>query len=241
MLPRDRQPELMDDPSLPASERRQAMAGLARLNRVSGIAGTMYRRLMRYAEPSGQVLRVLDVASGAGDLPIAWARRAQREGAALQITTLDVAEVAAAEQQRRAKAAGVVIDSVVHDCLKQPLPCGFDVVTCSLFMHHLDQHDALKLLQSMQAVAGRAMLICDIDRSTSNLAMIGLATRLMTRSRVVHTDAIRSVRAAFTCDEFRALAEEALLRPIQVERSFPCRFIATIDELTVPVIAPSFA
>ena len=241
MFHRDRQPELMDDPNLPTAEHRKALAGLTRLNRFSGIAGTMYRRLRRYAGIGGESVRILDVASGAGDIPIAWAKRAQREGFATSITAMDISEIAAEEQQKRARQAGVEIESVVQDCIKRPLPSGFDVITCSLFMHHLEDHDAQRLLQSMQSAAGRAILICDLDRSITNMALVGCASRLLSRSSVVHTDALRSVRGAYTRDEFKSLAEEALLCPVLVERSMPCRFLAIIDEATVPAEAMAFA
>jgi 2-polyprenyl-3-methyl-5-hydroxy-6-metoxy-1,4-benzoquinol methylase len=158
-----------------------------------------------------------------------------------QITTLDINEFAVREQRRRAQLASVEIECIQHDCLHQPLPSGFDIVTCSLFMHHLEDHLAARLLQSMQTAADRAVLICDLDRSRINLALVGTASRVLTRSTVVHTDAPLSVRAAYTREEFKRLAEETLMRPVRVERVIPCRFIATIDEATAPSAVPSFA
>ena len=242
MLQRDRQPELMDDPKLPKAEHLQALKGLARLNRVSGVAGTMYHHLRRYALAQGnRALCVLDVASGAGDVPIAWARRAKREGLSMQLTLLDISSVAVEEQQRRARRWGLEILSLQHDCLNSPLPACFDVVTCSLFMHHLDDHQALRLLQSMQAASDNAMIVCDLERSRFNLMLVQCASRLLTRSSVVHTDSALSVRAAYSMDEFKRLAENALARPVRIQRAFPCRFVATFDEKTVPEIVPAFA
>ena len=241
MFKRDRQPELMDDPNLPDQDHRHALEGLSRLNRLSLVAGAMYRRIRRFAQQNGRPLRVLDVASGAGDLPIQWARRAKRDRLAVDITTLDISEVAAAEQEVRAQRAGVEIRAAVRDCLREPLPSGFDVVTCSLFMHHLADADVVQLLRSMDAAAARAVVVCDLERSGTNLALVGVASRLVTRSPVVHTDAKLSVRAAFTRKEFRALAEQALMRPVVVERSFPCRFIAVVAESSIPVTVPAFA
>jgi 2-polyprenyl-3-methyl-5-hydroxy-6-metoxy-1,4-benzoquinol methylase len=241
MIQRDRQPELMDDPGLPEELHHSALVGLARLNRFSGIANAMYRRLRRYV-PSGQTrIRVLDVASGAGDIPISCARRARAEGLTCELTMMDISEVAADEQLRRSRNAGVPVDCVVQDCLRQPLPGGFDVITCSLFLHHLDDRDSIRLLQSMQAATPRAILISDLDRSMFNLGLVTLASRVLTRSSVVHTDAALSVRAAYTRHEFKTVAEKALLRPIYVEPSFPCRYFAVIDDETVPIAVPAFA
>lgn len=242
MFQRDRQPEMMEDPSLPDDEHLCALAGLARLNRISGVARAMYRHLRRHAlAQSNRPLCVLDVASGSGDIPITWAKLARREGLKLQLTLLDVHSIAVEEQQRRARRVGLDVLSLQHDCLKSPLPGGFDVVTCSLFMHHLDDHQAFRLLQSMQAATDSALVICDLERTRLNLALVQIGARLLSRSQVVHHDAPVSVRSAFTLDEFKKLAEDALARPVRVQRSFPCRFIASLDEQAIPEAVPAFA
>lgn len=242
MLHRDPQPEMMDDPSLSDEEHRRALAGLARLNRISGVARAMYRHIRRHAlARADRRLCILDVASGSGDLPITWAKLARREGLNLQLTLLDTRPVAIQEQQRRSRLAGLEILSLQHDCLQSPLPSGFDVVTCSLFLHHLDEHQTFRLLQSMQAASDNAMIICDLERTRFNSMLVQLGSRVLSRSPIVHHDAAVSVRSAYTMEEFQRIAEDALARPIRVQRSFPCRFIAYVDEQAIPAVVPAFA
>ncbi len=236
------EPEMMDDPALAESEHRRALRGLARLNRISGVCSAMYRRLLPYARAArGRPLRVLDVASGRADVPIGWATRARRDRLPIQITTIDVSSFAIDEQRSAADSAGIELRAIQRDCLRDPLPSGFDVVTCSLFMHHLDDHQVIRLLQNMQSAAGRAMIVCDLERTRLNLCLVGAVARGVSRSVVVHHDAIASVRGAYTRDEFRELAEAALLRPVECHRLVPCRFIMTVDELVVPIRVPAFA
>lgn len=241
-FPRSRIPERMDDPSLPEADHRRALVGLARLNRVSGVSRALYRRLRGYAKRSStRPLRVLDIACGSGDLPIDWASRAARDGWPLQVTGVDVSEVAIDSMCRRAGRMGVEVGAMRRDCLHAPLPSGFDVVTCSLFMHHLDDAAAVRLLQSMRAAAGQAVLVCDLERSRANLALVSVTARLVTRSDVVHHDAAASVRAAYTRDEFRGLLERAMVEQARIESLFPCRFLVAIDVLGIPVVSPAFA
>src|SRR6056297_203985 len=242
MLPRDRQPELMDDPSLPKDQHEQALVGLSRLNRLSGIAGVTHAHIRKHAMAHPQrPTRLLDVASGSADVPIMWAKKAERDGLRLEITATDISPIAVEQQQRQAATAGVKIHSLQLDCLKQPLPGGFDIVTCSLFMHHLDDHQAFKLLQSMQAATKDAIVICDLERSRLNLALVTLGAHLVTRSPIVHTDASLSVRAAYTAEEFKQLAQSALARPVRIHHAIPCRFIATFDEQAVCESSVAFA
>ena len=61
----------------------------------------------------------------------------------------------------------------------------------------------------MASAADVAVGIADLDRSNAGLALAWIGSRVLTRSRVVHFDALASVRAAFTLDEARAMAHEA--------------------------------
>lgn len=239
---RNLQAEAMDAPNLPREEHEQALRGLARLNRCSGVAYTMYKRLKRLAlTRANQSLHLVDVASGAGDIPVQWAAWARKDGWNLQLTLLDLRSVAIEEQQRRAHAADLRVLSLQHDCLRSPLPSGFDVATCSLFMHHLENNQAVHLLQAMRQASDGAVIICDLERSYLNLALVTIGSRLLSRSKIVHSDAVLSIQGAFTIPEFQTISQQALGHPIKVTRLFPCRFIATIDEVVPKQPMPSFA
>ena len=239
---RNLQPEVMDDPNLPRDAHEQALRGLARLNRCSGVASAMYRRLKRIAmNHETRSIRLLDVASGSGDVPLRWAKWAKQEGWNLQLTLLDVRTVAVEEQQRRAQAVGLNVLSMQHDCLQSPLPSGFDVVTCSLFMHHLENHQAGQLLHAMKTASNGTVIVCDLERTYLNLALVSVASRLLSRSEVVHCDATLSVQGAFTIPEFQKISQQALGYPTKIQRLFPCRFLATIDEVASKHPMPCFA
>jgi hypothetical protein len=55
------------------------------------------------------------------------------------------------------------------------------------------------------------------------------AARLVTRSRVVHVDAARSMRAAFTERELRAIARRAGLRAPSLRRRRPWAILLVWD------------
>ncbi|QDT11516.1 hypothetical protein K239x_35140 [Planctomycetes bacterium K23_9] len=218
----------MDQPDLPEADHRLALRGLARINRFTGVAKKMFAWIRTLAnEQPNRTLRLLDVASGSGDLPIEWAVLAAREGLSIDITTLDISAVAAQTQQRNAEQAGVNITPLRADCLNSALPSGYDLLTNSLFMHHLDRPDVIKLIGSMHAAANQQVLICDLDRSRTNLALVSVGAHLLSRSPVVHTDAKLSVHGAYTADEFRDCCRQAIPIPVSVRKVFPCRFIST--------------
>ena len=239
-FPRRRVDELMDDPAIDPERHRQALAGLRRLNRISGVSAAMMRRLTRLslaansgASAKKRPLRVLDVACGSGDLPIDWLLSARRRGIPLSVTGLDISDVALQTASKSAQAQGVELGTVCRDALRDGLPGGFDVVTCSLFMHHLDPPEVSRLVQEMWRASGRAVVICDLERSRTNLALVAASARLVTRSDVVHFDASASVRGAYTRGEFAALVHNALGFEVPIRHSLPCRFMTVIDHRCV--------
>ena len=229
---RNRQPELMDDPALDAESHRAALAGLARINRISGSAGVLWPSLQKLAAAiPDRPLRVLDVATGSGDVPLALVEKAAEAGVKIEVVGLDLSQVAVAEAEVRVELGKHDnLKFQVADVLKQPLPEGFDAVVCSLFAHHLDGPDVVKLLKAMRHAAGSLVLLNDLSRSRFNYVAVWLASHLLSASRVVHTDGPRSVRAAFTPDEMKAFAEAAGMTGAKVESRFPCRMLLSWEK-----------
>jgi SAM-dependent methyltransferase len=219
---------MMDDPDLAAERHEAALRGMERINRWSRAVGTLWPVLERLTrEDAGGVLRVLDVASGAGDVPIGLWRRARREGLNLSLAGCDRSPRAVEHARISAERSGANVAFFQQDALSDDLPKGYDVVISSLFLHHLDQPDAVRLLERMSRAASRMVLVNDLLRSRAGYAFAWLGTRLLLTSDVNRTDGPLSVRAAFTIDEVQELAEKAGLKGAVIERRWPCRFLLT--------------
>lgn len=221
------QPEIMDQEELDPQQHLQALRGLSRINWWSHTAGILWTPLRELAqELHPRPVRVLDLATGAGDLPIRLWRKAQRQGYNLEFAGSDVSYFAVEHARRSVARAGAKIDFFVQDALQGKSLPGYDVVMNSQFLHHQkDDQRALTLLRRMAEMAGRMVLLHDLIRSPLNLMLAHAATRVMSRSPVVHTDGPRSVEAAFTPEEVQQLAEEAGLNGATVERHWPFRLL----------------
>jgi SAM-dependent methyltransferase len=218
---RHRHPELMDDPALDPAEHRRALAGLARINAVSGSVDVLWPAIRQLVAELNRPVKVLDIATGAGDVPAELYRRAVRAGLPIEFAGSDISPVALEVASR----AGSPVRFFPLDAIKDRLPTGFDVFTCSLFLHHLDSPDAVTLLRKLREANPRLILVNDLERSRFNYAAVWAASRLFSRSRVVHADGPLSIRGAFTVNEMRAMAAAAGLTGARVRAKFPCRLL----------------
>lgn len=226
MATRSLEPELMDDPALDLSRHRLALRGLERLNRWSGSARLVWSTLGVMAEErSLSSLRILDVASGAGDVPIGVWHRARRVGQRLTMHGSDRSRRAVEFAQARAAAAGAPVDFFELDVLRDPIPTGYDIIMSSLFLHHLAEAQVVDVLRRMATAARHLVLVNDLVRTVPGLALAYVGTRMLTRSDVVHADGPQSVRAAYTTSEVRVLADRAGLPGAVIESRWPCRFL----------------
>jgi 2-polyprenyl-3-methyl-5-hydroxy-6-metoxy-1,4-benzoquinol methylase len=196
---RRRKAEWMDQPGLEPAMHIGALLGLRRINRICRSAAILWPAIARAAaavEP--KPLKVLDLACGVGDNMAALAKIARRRGVALELKGCDISSVAIAHAQSLATSHGLERSSFfLCDVLEQPLPRGFDVVMCSLFLHHLERPQATELIARMYEATERLALISDLRRTWLGLGLAWLGSRLLTRSPVVHTDAVLSVAGAF--------------------------------------------
>lgn len=216
----------MDDPAIDPAEHDRALAGLARINRISFAPRAHLPALIDAAEKCGGRVRVLEVAAGSGDIGIGLARLAARRSIRVDLTLTDISSTALAACERRAEAERFSVETLAADAVRGPLPpC--DLAICSLFLHHLDDAAAVRVLENMNQAARVGGSVNDLRRGRWGTMLAEAVPRFVTRSVVVHTDAAISARAAYTPDELQRMSMSAGLRAATVRRTFPARMTMT--------------
>lgn len=223
---RNLQPEIMDQTDLDESSHHHALRGLQRINFWSGSARILWRPILSLAaEIRDRPIRMLDLACGAGDVPLAIWRKAQRAGMDLKIEGWDISPRAVECSKQNAQVAGADLDFSLRNALIDDIPPHFDAVVSSLFLHHLAEPEAIRLLQRMAKATRHLVLVNDLVRHPTGFVLAQVASRVLTRSSVVHVDGPRSVAGAFSLAEARQLAEQAGLAGATVSRRWPFRYL----------------
>ena len=223
---RDKQPEIMDQPGLETAPHVKALRGLARINWISGSDRILWHSICGLAkEKPGQQLRVLDIATGSGDVPIRLQRRARRAGLPLTFAGADLSDTAIALARENAEHARESVDFFTLDALRGSLPEDYDVLMCSLFLHHLEAAEAVNLLRRMSQASRSMVLVNDLIRSQVGYLLAYLGTRLLTTSSMVHYDGPQSVRGAFKMAEAWVLATLAGVTDATISWRWPFRFL----------------
>lgn len=191
---------------------------LARVNRWLGGVALSRRALVtlvtryRAQGPAGLIgwrrrpITLLDVGTGAADIPaalLAWTGRRDRQ---LQIEAVDQrAEILDIASNRVGTRDDLHLALTRGDQL--PYDAGaFDIAHISLVLHHLEPGAATLLLEEMARVSTLGVIVNDLDRSRFLWMGAWLMSHLFTRNRYTRHDAPLSVRRAYRPSEVAQMA-----------------------------------
>ncbi len=207
----ENKPEMVDRPDADPVLLRGELRNLRIINRLFGGHRAVQKALLSLigeGEYEG-TLQILDLATGSGDQAVAMARKFRRLGKKVSITAVDNNEVILAIA-REYTSAFDEITIVKGDIRALAYPDrSFDIVLCSLAIHHFSWSAAVRLLQEMDRMSRLGFIVSDLSRSYIALATAWLYTHLTTTNIMTKTDAIASIFAAFTDEELRRMAYDA--------------------------------
>jgi ubiquinone/menaquinone biosynthesis C-methylase UbiE len=214
-MPMKRRPslELLDSDAGTPEEIAASLRDLRWFNRWFGgvttgtnLLQTVARRLHR------SQLSLLEVASGEGFVQQIAAGKLSASGVALSVTLLDRAPTHLPRNGSMSK--------LVADALQLPFgDFSFDLVSCSLFTHHLSPDAVVRFVHEALRVCRIAVLVNDLVRHRLHLAWAYAGLPLY-RSRITRNDALASVRQAYTELEMVEFCREAGASAIDVQCHF---------------------
>lgn len=218
-------PEILDSDACSPADVEATLRDLGRVNRWFGGVATTQKMVERSAQVCGMKhFSLLEVAAGSGEVPEVVRQKLARRGITLDVTLLDRARSHLPANNHAAANRTGRNHGVVADALALPFGDGaFDLVSCSLFAHHLDEQLLTQFMREGLRVSRRALLINDLIRHPLHLAFAFAGFPIM-RSRVAWLDGLTSVRRAYVPDEIRSMLASALFgdagAQIEISRNY---------------------
>jgi 2-polyprenyl-3-methyl-5-hydroxy-6-metoxy-1,4-benzoquinol methylase len=215
--------EWMDEPNADPDELRKSLAFIRRTNVLLGYTRSTLHHLTRFTRTwrTATPIRILDVATGSGDVPRAILRWAAKRKLNAHVTGIDL-------HAKTIREASDIHDNRLHfvqgDALNLPFADGsFDYAITSLFLHHLDEDQIVTVLSEMNRVSRRGIIAGDLIRTKRAYFWITLFSLFSTP--MVRHDGRASVAQALTRPEILSLRNRAGVDYASYHKHFAHRFL----------------
>lgn len=199
--------EMMDRPQPVSAELERDLKRIRQLNRWFGSYRLISHFVRRWIKP-GDNMRIVDLATGSGDIPRLIAHYAREIGATVKIDALD-RQSATVEIARKLSAAYPEISYHGTNILDWSPAEAYDIVLCTLVLHHFSDEDAVSVLRRCRESSRDFVLVSDLRRGLLATAGVYLLTELIFRESMTRYDARLSAERAFSFSEMRKLAVRA--------------------------------
>lgn len=230
---RSKEPEIMDDLRCEGAVVAQTLKELDIINRwLGGNAVTLDALHVFFSavrnSPRRAPLRIADLGCGGGGMLRLMARSARKNGIAVDLVGVDANPYIVDYARKRCKDFPEITfleqDVSGEDFRKEK----FDIINCTLFCHHFDDHFLAGLLKAWASQTRYGIVINDIHRHWFAYHSIKWLTGLFSSSSMVRNDAALSVLRAFTRKELETVLREAGFRNFTVRWKWAFRYEAII-------------
>lgn len=206
-------PELLDTDSGTAEEVAGALRDLQSFNRRLGGVSTTRDLILNVSRKTGKTdLSLLEVAAGTGFVPMQLSRELSSKGLRLGLTLLDRVPTHLPQNGAARKIAADVLNLPFQNS-------AFDLVSCSLFLHHLSPEEVVQFAHESLRACRVAVLVNDLVRHPLHLAL-AYAGMPIYRSRITRNDAPASVKQAYTIEEMTNFFRRAGAAKVEARRHF---------------------
>ena len=204
---RSTESEMMDDFSLGHATIDPIMDELEAVNKLLGGYRVFLSAFRQLSIRDGMIIS--DWGCGGGDSLRVTADWARKNNLRIKLIGVD-ATASAIEYARNRSSAYPEITYIQADVMSDQLvPGQFDIVISSLFTHHFENKNWIRLIKKMKACARHAVIVNDLHRHWFAYHSIGILTKIFSKSPMVKHDSKLSVLRSFKREEIESLLEKA--------------------------------
>ncbi|MEO6054979.1 MAG: methyltransferase domain-containing protein [Chthoniobacterales bacterium] len=200
-------PEQMDLPQPVSAELEEDLDNLRKLNSWFGSYRLILYFLQRWLKPGSNV-RILDLATGSGDIPRYIIRWCRARNITVEIDAVDF-HPSTLEIAKKLNAQFPEICHHQADARNFSPGGQWDIVICSLALHHFSDSDAVQVLERCRELSKKHVLVADLCRTPFAKFGIWFITATVFRQPMTKHDGRLSIARAFSHEEMHSLAVDA--------------------------------
>lgn len=229
--------EIMDDLEMEGAELSKALDQIQIVNRFLGGHQIVINGLQKIINQSKKRLsvsgtrpffdapiKIADLGCGAGDTLRAIAEWGKKENIELDLYgidanafTVDYAEKLSTSQTNITYLQKNIF---AEDCSLE----GFDIVICSLFLHHFEEDELLMFFQKCKDSKVKTLLINDLQRHWMPYYLFKLICSTLRASHMTREDGLLSIRKAFTKTDFEQLLQKSGIEEYELQWKWAFRY-----------------
>lgn len=221
--------EIMDDLSMEGKELSDALDQLTVVNRFLGGYKIVTNGLDKIVNRlnianTNTSLKIVDLGCGGGDTLKAIADWGKKKNLSLQLYGVDANAFTIKYAQKQTQSYSNIQyfqqNIFEENCSLE----GFDIVICSLFLHHFQEEELLIFLQKCKHSKIKALLVNDLQRHWLPYFLFKTVSTVFRASKMTREDGLLSIRKAFTKAEIDTLLKKIYIKDYQLQWKWAFRY-----------------
>ena len=201
-------PEEMDQENVSIEATHQALSEIETINKWLGGYKVIINALEKLQWPN-QTVTIVDLGSGGGDTLMAIAVWAKKNNKSVKLIGIDRNPVMTEYATSRSTAFDNLIYMTLDVFDPTLLDIKADITMNSLFCHHFNNDELVRLVSIMNQISSHTVIINDIDRHWFAYYSIKWITALFSKTYMVKYDAPLSVARSLTKPEWKSILQQA--------------------------------
>lgn len=201
---RSKQVEMMDDPLIEESSLQAVFKDIDIVNRfLGGHRVTLKALEMLFKELGKKSYTILDAGCGDGTMLRAIASYFHLKEIDLDLTGIDVSEKALVIARKQSEEFRN-IKFIQQDLMRMSTDTAqYDVVICSLTLHHFDDEHIPLILNNLSCIAQSAIVINDLQRSKLAYYLFKGFSTIFMNTDIAKNDGLISIKSGFSRNDLK--------------------------------------
>lgn len=207
---RSEEAEIMDDFDLKGGELEQTLSDLENINKWLGgnkITLNGIKELLKNTSDTA-IIRIADVGCGSGAVLREIANWGRNRNFKLQLIGIDANSHAIEIAKRRSQYYPEIKFETLNIFSKEYKNQEYDIVLCTLTLHHFKNEEILELLHTFKNQARIGVIINDLQRSKTAYILFQAFCKVFINNEIARKDGLTSILRGFKRKDLKYLASE---------------------------------